>query len=457
MSANEFAVEARKAQEQLQAIGRIIDDAGYWKKEESPYSIGDKSIAYDISIRSQVLINCLAAADGEISQDEVDLYNKVIAPDYGLQTWFQGVDEYKSKIETRKREGALTHSSYNFPKYIECCVTMDKEKGTLHSREIVRLLREMGMAVINMGGTPTKCETDELTGFLTEIETYLDKQGIPKEKSAEENLDDLIKELNGLVGLKKVKQDVNSLINFIKIRKIRKERGIDVAPMSLHLVFSGNPGTGKTTVARLLARIYHALGLLSKGHLVEVDRSGLVAGYVGQTAIKTKGVIDSARGGVLFIDEAYALSSSKADNDYGKEAIETLLKAMEDYRDDFIVIVAGYTDLMETFLDSNPGLRSRFNKFIEFEDYTPEELLEILKSFCAKSKYTLTGGAESCAAYFFAARCSSKLKNFANARDVRNYFEKAVASQANRLAALTDISDDALKTIEAGDMKDIVL
>ena len=184
-------------------------------------------------------------------------------------------------------------------------------------------------------------------------------------------------ELDGLCGLDKVKADVKSLINLVKVRRLRQEHGLPVPPMSLHLVFLGNPGTGKTTVARLLAKIYRAIGVLSKGQLVEVDRSGLVAGFVGQTALKTGEVIEKALGGVLFIDEAYALANQDAPNDFGREAIETLLKGMEDHRDDLIVIAAGYTELMGRFLHANPGLESRFNKYFYFEDYNGAQLLAI--------------------------------------------------------------------------------
>ena len=266
------------------------------------------------------------------------------------------------------------------------------------------------------------------------------------------SLEELMAELDGLCGLDKVKADVKSLINLVKVRRLRQEHGLPVPPMSLHLVFLGNPGTGKTTVARLLAKIYRAIGVLSKGQLVEVDRSGLVAGFVGQTALKTGEVIEKALGGVLFIDEAYALANQDAPNDFGREAIETLLKGMEDHRDDLIVIAAGYTELMGRFLHANPGLESRFNKYFYFEDYNGAQLLAIFQSMCAKNGYTLDDKATEYAESYFKTLYEERDENFGNARDVRNVFERAVARQSDRVAALEKPGKEELMALTVADI-----
>ena len=266
-----------------------------------------------------------------------------------------------------------------------------------------------------------------------------------------EKVEDLLAELDELCGLEQVKKDVRSLINLVKVRRLREENGLSVPPMSLHLVFLGNPGTGKTTVARLLARLYHAIGVLSKGQLVETDRSGLVAGYVGQTAIKTQEVITRAMGGVLFIDEAYSLTSQEGANDFGKEAIEILLKNMEDHRDDLIVIVAGYTNLMQQFIHSNPGLESRFNKYFYFEDYSADQLLSILESQCRRNSYTLSEGAREKAAKLLAEAYESRDENFGNAREVRNLFEKLVSCQSDRIAAMEAPTKEDLMLLTEAD------
>ena len=269
-------------------------------------------------------------------------------------------------------------------------------------------------------------------------------------------LEEAMAELDELVGLEVVKKDVDSLVNLVKVRALRKERGLKCPDMSFHLVFSGNPGTGKTTVARIVGKIYSALGILSKGHLVEVDRSGLVAGYVGQTAIKTQEVIGKALGGVLFIDEAYTLAPENADKDFGQEAIDTILKAMEDHRDDFVVIVAGYASLMPRFIDSNPGLKSRFNKYLYFEDYNGDQLYEIFLGRVQRNDYRLSDEAAAAVKEHLQELYEDRDDNFGNARDVRNLFEKIVANQADRVAQLESPSDEELLTITVEDLKDLM-
>ena len=249
-------------------------------------------------------------------------------------------------------------------------------------------------------------------------------------------MEELMEELDSLVGLTGIKEDIRSLMNFITITKLREERGLNVPTISYHLVFTGNPGTGKTTVARLVAGLYHRIGILPKGQLVETERSQLVAGYIGQTAIKTREVIEQAMGGVLFIDEAYALVNDDQDS-FGKEAIETILKAMEDHRDELVVIVAGYTELMHKFIESNPGFRSRFSKFFEFPDYTGDQLLEIFKTFCQKNGYHLNEEAEAYLLLQFNEMYEHRDSHFGNGRTARNVFEKAINQQANRLAGMT--------------------
>ena len=268
-----------------------------------------------------------------------------------------------------------------------------------------------------------------------------------KETSPEEQ----IKAIESLVGLATVKNEVEDLVAFLKVQDIRRRKNMGVNEISRHLVFYGNPGTGKTTVARLLSKIYASLGFLSKGHLVETDRSGMVAGFVGQTAIKTREACERALGGVLFIDEAYTLAGKE--QDYGQEAIDTLLKFMEDNRDDLVVVVAGYPDKMAGFLDSNPGIRSRFTRFMNFQDYSPEELSSIFSGFCKDGGFTLSDGASAKARGIFEEQYVQRDKNFGNARFARNLFEQCLVRHARRITKVSDITDRMLTTLEEADVE----
>ena len=264
---------------------------------------------------------------------------------------------------------------------------------------------------------------------------------------------DPYEELNSLIGLESVKEEVTSLANFVRVQKQRQANGLKTASISYHCVFTGNPGTGKTTVARILARIYKDLGIVKKGHLVETDRSGLIAEYVGQTAVKTNAVVDSALNGVLFIDEAYALLDGKGGG-YGDEAIATLLKRMEDNRDSLVVIVAGYTDEMQRFVDSNPGLKSRFTRYISFPDYSSQELFDIFMSRMNKYSYKFDPDAERFLRQNLTETVAHKTRNFGNARYVRNLFEKTITNQANRLGKKKDATPEELSQITLSDISE---
>lgn len=274
-----------------------------------------------------------------------------------------------------------------------------------------------------------------------------------EEKKDEEPEEDPMETLDKLIGLGSIKDDVKELTAFVKVQKARQEQGLKSVPVSLHLVFTGNPGTGKTTVARIIAKIYKQIGVLSKGQLVEVDRSGLVAGYVGQTAIKTTEQIKKAMGGVLFIDEAYSLSQK--DDAFGQEAIDTILKAMEDNRKDLVVIVAGYTEPMKKFVESNPGLKSRFNKYIEFPDYSVDELEEIFYMNCQKYDYKVEDDVKHQIRALITSRKMGSIENFANAREIRNLFEEIITNQAKRVSTLESPTNDDMMTICLDDLKDL--
>ncbi len=443
-------------------------------------------------------LSYLAYTEGDVKQEELDFINRTLGYE------FKGVELAQFRFDERT---ALPEYAQSVPRALKFFVLADagdKMQDKLYRKKkaitLVETYRLLGQSYIAQDDRTTEKEIRLLSAYMKMLEDFLKEYGlfrrnanvqpilpvidrreekwedsvkasgrVPRQKAPqkeaggqeqeepEESVESMLAELNALTGLSAVKQEVNHLVNLMQVAKLRREQGMKEPSVSKHLVFSGNPGTGKTTVARLLAKIYKSLGILEQGQLVEVDRGGLVGGYIGQTATKTMDVVDEAIGGILFIDEAYALTVGKGEGDFGQEAVDTLLKAMEDNRDSLIVIVAGYPDLMEQFLSSNPGLRSRFSRFIEFEDYTPDELYNILGGMCKSQEYILSAQAEEFVKEFLRARCENKPDNFANARDVRNLLEHAITNQAARVIGSGKSDYDTLAKLEKSDFEDIRL
>ena len=309
---------------------------------------------------------------------------------------------------------------------------------------IVQLLQN-GMG-LSGNSTSAKPLTD------ASLETPCDAEKAASKKP-DESYAHLLQELQELIGLDSIKTDVEQLVTFLQVQAQRRERGLKVPEESLHMVFTGNPGTGKTTVARLVAKLYKSMGVLSSGQMIEADRSALVAGYLGQTAIKVQEVVKTALGGVLFIDEAYSLTEGDSGGDeFGHEAVDTLLKLMEDQRGNLVVITAGYTEPMQKFIQSNPGLQSRFNKFLHFEDYTPDQLTAIFQQFARKNDYTLDTQAVAECKLLFQKLYANRDKTFGNARLARNLFEKTINCQAVRVMQIKDPSKEALCNLNAEDI-----
>ena len=426
---------------------------------------------------------CLWRRAGAITERHVEMANQIYSKKQAKPQWllwsltgtvcqdkgFLPPVFYWELAEKDAKRGSTTSRTFirmltNILLYL---AATDDELSFAEAEFITECSDKLSSICDSCGVKPAKAALNALDYVTNNESSFAEKQsgatqsiGQAQEKAAAEtstedkpSFDELMANLENLVGLDEVKKDVKNLVNLMKVRKLREQNQLPVPPMSLHMVFMGNPGTGKTTVARLVSSLYASIGVLSKGQLVEVDRSGLVAGYVGQTALKTKEAINSALGGVLFIDEAYSLSSG-GENDFGREAIETILKAMEDHRDDLIVIVAGYDEPMEEFLNSNPGLKSRFNKYFNFPDYTGEQLLAIFKSQCSKNSYTLTEEAESKAIELFNKLYENRDDNFGNGREVRNRFEDMIVRQSNRVAAMEAPTKEDLMAVMPEDLED---
>ena len=473
--------EPKKENELWQELHDLISRIAQMSNMKAAKDIGIKGVDTD-EVTMDIMQFCmyLMCLDNSLSQKEVKFFNLLfdapITYDKFLSVLNESAGILKKLYENPNPE-ELPINTLMVALQIDILILVGKP-GTygsyqLMTDQVLTTLRKLGTALLSCDGLEAS-EAEQFSTVMIRAEKFIKtaieaaikraqatqpaqaqmQKEIPAAQSPQPSLANALAKLESLVGLNAVKQEVNNLINLLQVQKKREALGISTGDTSLHLVFSGNPGTGKTTVARLLAEIYRELGVLSKGHLVEVDRSGLVGGYVGQTALKVKEVIDKALGGVLFIDEAYSLSS-RGDTDYGIEAIDTLLKAMEDNRGDLIVIVAGYTDKMVGFLKSNPGLKSRFNKFIYFEDYTPEELFAIFKAMCEKDKFSMQDEAAEYVQQFFEDRYNTRDDSFANGRDVRNFFEKVMSKQANRVVKLDQTEELSLFRIE--DVQSIVL
>ncbi|MBN2080394.1 MAG: AAA family ATPase [Spirochaetes bacterium] len=414
-----------------------------------------------------ILASLCAGGDRALADDELAFIAMVLMPldeygdffagdDFPAQRWGE-IAGYRAKIAGHLRRAAPGKDLEGFSlKTMNLLENFDREKGTSLSDRAGSALHTFAQCLIKADGSVSPEEEERLKSIyrlITRGAALSSTAVAVKEAEEEETLDQVMEKINALVGMDKIKGQIATLVNLIKVQKEREERKLPVTPLTLHAVFSGPPGTGKTTIARLLGRVYRCLGILQKGQLVETDRAGLVAGYVGQTAINVDSVVQKALDGVLFIDEAYALVPDDiGGRDFGHEAVNTIIKRMEDYRDRLVVIVAGYPDEMERFIQSNPGLKSRFSRYFYFDHYPPEDLIRIFDLFCKNVRFSVDKDARSALLDLLKSLYEKRDRTFGNGRLVRNIFEMIVERQANRIAGITPLTDEILCTIRKDDI-----
>ena len=384
-----------------------------------------------------------------------------------MQRLQQTYDQEMARANDQSREGLAHYVQAALAQY--SLYRMSTElSAEIHMNEVLRLIDHIKTRMNTLGirgsavqGSSQARESSGNTAETNSTPRNSSSDSIEQTKSVTENekrpLEDVLAELDGLIGLESVKKDVKELVAWMKNEARRKQEGLPVTNLSLHMVFTGNPGTGKTTVARLIAEIYHSMGLLRRGHLVEVDRSGMVGAYQGHTEKKVEELVNKSLGGLLFIDEAYSLAAGQNAGDFGRIAIDTLLKAMEDHRDDLVVVAAGYPKPMDDFLKANPGLMSRFTRHFHFEDYNPDELVKIFELQCKKGEYLIseTDGSKEYLSSYFNRLYEERDENFGNGRAVRNYFEKVLMKQVMRLDSMDGklVDNNALRLLTLEDLR----